>query len=150
MADCSSFRASLTSLLPKGFQKQDHKMFQFKIWRVFLTPCPMQILNFPKNIQNFIIFGKVVFGSNPEWGQIYHYDGCLVGDYIWPQAIKVLFPKYWKALKQMGTLARNESILNPLRANPTKWSNTFKQFVSCCRRIVWVCLTILWGWRLKG
>ena len=20
----------------------------------------------------------------------------------------------------------------------------------CCRRIVWVCLTILWGWRLKG
>ena len=24
------------------------------------------------------------------------------------------------------------------------------QFVGSCRRIVWVCLTILWGWRLKG
>ena len=35
--------------------------------------------------------------------------------------------------------------INSLSANPTKWSNTFKQF----RRIVWVCLTILWGWHLK-
>ena len=39
---------------------------------------------------------------------------------------------------------------NPLSANPTKWSNTLKQFVGYCRRIVSVCLTILWGWRLKG
>ena len=29
-------------------------------------------------------------------------------------------------------------------------SNALKQFVDCCRRIVWVCLTILWGWHLKG
>ena len=36
---------------------------------------------------------------------------------------------------------------NPLSANPTKWSNTLKQFLSNSRR-VW--LTILWGWRLKG
>ena len=27
---------------------------------------------------------------------------------------------------------------NPLSANPSKWSNTLKQFVGCCRRIVWV------------
>ena len=26
--------------------------------------------------------------------------------------------------------------LNPLSANPTKWSNTLKQFVGICRRIV--------------
>ena len=38
----------------------------------------------------------------------------------------------------------------PLSANPTKWSNTLKQFLSNSRRIVWVCLTILWGWRFKG
>ena len=25
---------------------------------------------------------------------------------------------------------------NHLSANPTKWSNTLKQFVDCCRRIV--------------
>ena len=35
---------------------------------------------------------------------------------------------------------------NPLSANPTKWPNTLKQFVGN----VWVCLTILWGWCLKG
>ena len=34
--------------------------------------------------------------------------------------------------------------------NPTKWSNTLKQFVDNSWRIVWECLTILWGWRLKG
>ena len=39
--------------------------------------------------------------------------------------------------------------LNPLNANATKWSNTFKQFVGNKRHIVWVCLIILWGWRLK-
>ena len=39
--------------------------------------------------------------------------------------------------------------INTLSTNPTKWSNTLKQFVSCCRWIVWVSLTILWGWRLK-
>ena len=33
--------------------------------------------------------------------------------------------------------------LNPLNANPAKWSNTLKQFVGCCRRIVRVCLAIL-------
>ena len=28
------------------------------------------------------------------------------------------------------------SIINPLSANPTKWLNTLKQFVGCCRQIV--------------
>ena len=35
-----------------------------------------------------------------------------------------------------------KSIFNPLRANSTKWSKTLKR--------MWVCLTILWGWCLKG
>ena len=39
-------------------------------------------------------------------------------------------------------------ILKALSANSTKWSNTLKQFVCICRRIVWVCLIILWGWLL--
>ena len=41
-----------------------------------------------------------------------------------------------------------QNFFHPLRANPTKWSNTLKQFVGNYRRIE--CLTILWGWRLKG
>ena len=39
--------------------------------------------------------------------------------------------------------------LNSLSANPTKWSTILKQFVSSSRQFVWVCLTILWGWRVK-
>ena len=44
----------------------------------------------------------------------------------------------------------NAMSLKPLSANHTKWSNTHKQFVGNSRRIVWVCLTILWRWCLKG
>ena len=39
--------------------------------------------------------------------------------------------------------------LNPLSANPTKWSNILKKFVGKTQQIVWVCLTISWGWCLK-
>ena len=39
--------------------------------------------------------------------------------------------------------------VNPWSTNPTKWSNTLRQFVGNSRQNVWMCLTILWGWRLK-
>ena len=35
---------------------------------------------------------------------------------------------------------------NSLSAYPTKWSNTLKQFIGYSRRIICVCLTILWGY----
>ena len=50
----------------------------------------------------------------------------------------------------LASWAVSEAYLNPLSVNPTKWLNTLKQFVGYSRRIVWVCLTILWGWRLKA
>ena len=40
--------------------------------------------------------------------------------------------------------------LSALSANLTKWSNTLEQFVCNSRRIVWVCLAILWGWRIEN
>ena len=43
-----------------------------------------------------------------------------------------------------------KEILNPFSANPTKWTNTPKQFVCNSRRNDWVRLVILWDWRLKG
>ena len=43
-----------------------------------------------------------------------------------------------------------EILFNSLSANHTKWSNTLKQFVANSRQIVYLCLTILWGWRSKG
>ena len=40
--------------------------------------------------------------------------------------------------------------VNNLSSKTTKWAKTLKHFLGYCRRIVWVCLTILWDWRLKG
>ena len=40
--------------------------------------------------------------------------------------------------------------VNPLRANPTKWSDTLKLFVDCCRRVAWVCVDYFVGFALKG
>ena len=56
------------------------------------------------------------------------------------------FPTFGKSTKK-GNIGMKWA--NPLSAKPTKWSNTLKQVVGSCRRIVWVCLTILWGGRLK-
>ena len=39
---------------------------------------------------------------------------------------------------------------NPLNTSPTKWSDIRKQFVEKILRIVWLCLTILWGCLSKG
>ena len=52
--------------------------------------------------------------------------------------------------KRPAAWNRLTEYVNPLITNPRKWSNIFKQFVGCYRRIVWVCLTILWCWLLKG
>ena len=43
--------------------------------------------------------------------------------------------------KIVGDENFNFSRVNPLSAHPRKWSNTL---------ILFECLTILWGWRLKG
>ena len=53
-------------------------------------------------------------------------------------------------IRQPRRLGSDGKSLDPLSASPIKWSNILKQFVGNSRRIVWVCLTILWGWRLKG
>ena len=39
-------------------------------------------------------------------------------------------------LRERQKLLGYGSLFNPLNANPTKLSNTLKQFVGCCRRIV--------------
>ena len=36
----------------------------------------------------------------------------------------------------ISKMVRFATIVNPLSANFTKWSNTLKQFLGCCRRIV--------------
>ena len=42
------------------------------------------------------------------------------------------------------------SILTLWAPTPKTGQTHSKQFVGCCRRLVWVCLTIMWVWRWKG
>ena len=53
-------------------------------------------------------------------------------------------------LSSITNVYRIWKTMNSLSTNPTKWSNTLKQFSGFWRRIVLVCLTILWDWRSKG
>ena len=71
---------------------------------------------------------------------------CYIYSYLksWKQCvsvnnIKITFKEILSAVPQGSVVG--PILFNPLSANPTKWSNT---------RIVWVCLAIFWGWRLKG
>ena len=75
--------------------------------------------------------------------------------FIWIQPLTIfaksfiLIERFWIHFYMIYLFSlKYSNVLNPLSANTTKWSNTFKQFVGCCR-IVWVCLTILWGWHIE-
>ena len=52
--------------------------------------------------------------------------------------------------KQISPGKEDLLMVDALSNNPTKWSNTLKQFVSCCELVAQVCFPILWGGRLKG
>ena len=61
-----------------------------------------------------------------------------------------MHPGNFMKFSHRSPLSNYEANIKPLSADPTKWSNTLKQFVVKSRQIVWICLTILWGLRLKG
>ena len=75
----------------------------------------------------FLLSGKVFFSRDQEI-----LGSCLI------ESLAVAGKAASLALG--GKIEKTE--VNPLSANPTKWSNTLKQFVGNSRRIVWVCLAI--------
>ena len=54
------------------------------------------------------------------------------------------------ALKGSLILSRLFSILTLWAPIPQNSQTPSNNLSAICRRIVWVCLTILWDWRLKG
>ena len=61
--------------------------------------------------------------------------------------LKYVTSKFPIPLQILQALRKPITLLN---ANSTKWSNLLKQFVGCCWRIVWVCLTIWWSSHSKS
>ena len=62
--------------------------------------------------------------------------------------------RYWLCTSkcQLGVFYSNSNgiIINPLSANPTKCQKHSNNLSANCRRIVWVCLAILFWLALKG
>ena len=54
------------------------------------------------------------------------------------------YKRKWNSWKRCPGMFLKLILRNPLSSSPTKWSNTLKQYVGCCRRIFWLCLTISW------
>ena len=80
----------------------------------------------------------------------YHYRANII--HFWSRFNSYTASKHLKIFKNIENTdlkwiisTKWKQHFNPLSANLTKWSITLKQFVEFCRRIVWVCLTILWG-----
>ena len=107
----------------------------------------------PLLIQNFHIF---FYGSSAKSVLKASY-GCFSNIFqVLQKGINLQFLLYlaWKLKATNDKRCLQISLLtfvefDPLSFKPTKWSNTLKQFVGFCWRIVWVCLTILWGCHLK-
>ena len=72
-----------------------------------------------------------------------------MADLVMVFLLRVVF-LLWKYVSTSPQTNGEYILFNPLTANPTKWSNTLKQFLGNRGRIIWVCLTISRGWRLKS
>ena len=102
----------------------------------------------PKNIRK--TYGFLKFSAGIERDQWHE-----MGD---KSRVKLFLSRFSIILHQMlynnwaywnnGSIGTNW--VNPLSANPTKWSNTLKQFVGRSRRILWVCFDYFVGLALKG
>ena len=59
----------------------------------------------------------------------YHVIKCIL------TLVLKLHDLFWIIYMILLRVRNQKTTINPLRANPTKWSNTLKQFVGFCRRI---------------
>ena len=93
-------------------------------------------------------------------------NSAVFVDIFWESFFRIYFVQQWKYNIYVYRVIVTSTIPNkaekvamfldevgdwfyPLSDNPEKWSNTLKQFVGYCRRIVWVSLTFFGGLALK-
>ena len=69
---------------------------------------------------------------------------------LWILALRHFSKTYYQKNSNLQNILLFPRIkLNTLSVNSFKWSHPLKQFVGNNRWIVWVCLTIFWGWCLS-
>ena len=132
--DIYYFKKALYQLV-SNFKRKNRRNLTRKEKKNYRTVLFQNGQSFELCFQNF----KRVFWSFPGfWIQ-------PIINHIVNKAVRILYVK----LSLTQELLWNTSF-NPTSVNFTKWSNTLKQFFGNRRRIVWVCLAILWGWRLES
>ena len=158
--------------LPKNFSVFNHffniqkhiLLFLSHFWNNVLRLSQQRIfINISKSYENLkSISGKP---SCRSWGsELIRNEGILknfaklVRTFLERIPLQIFYFYFSKDFQKMfsinhmsTTASEGEKLkvmINPLNANPTKWSNTHKQCVSC--RTVCMCFTILWGWHLTG
>ena len=98
---------------------------------------------------NFVVekTGQLYTSSYPR--DEIHSENCFKNIFIFHPLkgllllVKFTLIKSSKSNREQAFWCKDKWRFNPLNANLTKWSNTLKQFVGCCRWIVWVYLTIV-------
>ena len=138
-----------TTIFWEHFSKTAVKIVHFKIWNrdAHFYFLPWRHILEERNIINF--FSKLfdqqclyniqrhilnIFGDLSRFRSVIFKAGSL--QWHWEESL--LLPFFMNFIQ----------LINPLSANPTKWSNTFKQFVAVGGELL-ECLTVLWGWHLK-
>ena len=138
---------------------------------IFLKPICSTLKKIYEAIHNVTFFGAMKTGLKDIWTAIsfrYKSSTCLELNMFSPLQAKIPFiypPKtlenLWfsdvfrgniKGILAWGGLSRSWWILKLILWAPTpQHGQTYsKKVVGNSQLIVWVCLTILWGWHLKG
>ena len=132
-------------------KKRVFLIFQNFLWfvtRISLRFLKQTFLSFSKNwSSSFFVSDVVVFFLTFLFYRAKTYSKAYNDSLLY--CVVLLKQSLFDLLWYIRFLA-GRACFNPLTANFAKWSNTLKQFVGFCRRIVWVGLTILWVWCLKG
>ena len=107
---------------------------------LFYSPNSPKLQSFPekKKKQFFFHILKNLFRTVYillHWSRIYSCRNTL----------QIAIKSFYEQLK----IFNKTWVAQPFKCHPTKWSNTLKQFVGCCRRIAWVFDHFV-GLNLKG
>ena len=113
---------------------------KFCLWsKDFLDHFSYVLFNFSFR---WLIFIRLIY----EIERLLLLKGSIKLAIYYKKCVEVYIIKFvWSYKCHQISLYMGLLVWNPLNVNPTKWSNTLTQK----EYVVWVCLTILGGWRLK-
>ena len=131
-----------------------------KLFRTFrkntfnrLLPSSQSSMAITWSLRLTLSWGRLILCRANQWTGFFMITASLMKELIQKSNLNFdfSFSIHWNnTVKNVFIRLSSYFAFNPLSTNLTKWSNILKKFVGNSLRLVWVCLTILWGWPLKG